>query len=85
MEYKSLPLFCHSDADLDVHLRRHESNVFKNMCYEKQKYGIMEVRLPGNNVSAVIITPDPIKLIKPQLNIKEGWREREKNECGRVS
>lgn len=55
------------------------------MCYEKQKYGIMEVRLPGNNVSAVIITPDPIKLIKPQLNIKEGWREREKNECGRVS
>lgn len=39
---------------------------------------------PGNEVCAVevVITPDPIKLIKPQL-IK--WRDGEgKNECGGV-
>lgn len=42
----------------------------------------MEVMLPGNKVCAVevVITPDPIKLIKPQLIIMEGWREREKIE-----
>lgn len=32
---------------------------------------------PDNRVSAVEgKTPDLIKLIKPQLNIKEEWRER---------
>ena len=44
----------------------------------KKKKMIMEVTLPGNKVCAVevVITPDPIKLIKPQLIIMEGWRER---------
>lgn len=46
----------------------------------------MQVMLPGNKVCAVevVVTPDPIKLIKPQLIIMEGWREREKNESGGV-
>lgn len=41
--------------------------------------------LPGNKVCAVevVITPDPIKLIKLQLIIMVGWKERwGKNECG---
>ena len=48
------------------------------ICAMKKKKMIMEVTLPGNKVCAVevVITPDPIKLIKPQLIIMEGWRER---------
>lgn len=44
----------------------------------------MQVMLPGNNVCAVevVVTPDPIKLIKPQLIMMEG--QREKNEHGEV-
>lgn len=72
--HKSLPLF---PAHLAVHLGRPGSKVFKNMCTEKEKI-IMEVMLPGNKVCAVevVITPDPIKLIKPQLIIMEGGREK---------
>lgn len=40
----------------------------------------MEVMFPGNKVCAVevVITPDPIKLIKPQLIIMEGCEEEQK-------
>lgn len=60
--------------------------MFLKICAMKKKCVIIEVMFPGNKVSAVevIITPDPIKLIKPQLNIIEGWRKGEKNECSRV-
>lgn len=44
----------------------------------------MEVILPGNKVCAgeVVITPDLIKLIKPQLMIMQGWRERWEGDGG---
>lgn len=46
----------------------------------------MEVMFPGNKVCAVevVITPDPIKLIKPQLIIMEGCEEEQKKKKKKV-
>lgn len=56
----------------------------KKICAMKKKCLIMEVM---HKVSAVevIITPDPIKLIKPQLNIIQGWRKRVVESCSSPS
>lgn len=72
-QHKSFSLFYCSASHISVHLRRPKSNVFKNMCTEKGKF-IMEVMIPGNKVCAVevVITYDPIKLIKPKLIVMEG-------------
>lgn len=52
-----------------------EQSHWTKICSVK-KIIYMEVMFPGNEVSAVevVITPDPIKLIKPQLIKMEGWR-----------
>lgn len=60
-----------------VDLRRPESKEFNNVCTEKASF-LMQVRLPGYKVGAVevLVTSDPIKLIKPQLMIMVGWSEK---------